>query len=113
MHRSPSAPPDFDRRFDIVLYLNGMPVSVIELKRAGCRYADLAGAHEQLATYLREFPMAFRFSVFTLSSRRPTAKYGTPFTPLDHFAPWNVDDDGRSSNSVDAEATTSPGTNWT
>ena len=71
-----------------------MPVSVIELKRAGSRYADPAAAHEQLKTYLREFPMAFRFSVFTLVSDGLTAKYGTPFTPLHHFSPWNVDDDG-------------------
>jgi len=85
---------DFERRFDIVLYCNGMPVSVIELKRAGSRYADPAAAHEQLKTYLREFPMAFRFSVSTLVSDGLTAKYGTPFTPLHHFSPWNVDDDG-------------------
>ena len=38
--------------------------------------------------------MAFRFSVFTLVSDGLSAKYGTPFTPLHHFSPWNVDDDG-------------------
>ncbi len=38
--------------------------------------------------------MAFRFCVFTLASDGITAKYGTPFTPLNPFSPWNVDDDG-------------------
>jgi type I restriction enzyme R subunit len=38
--------------------------------------------------------MAFRFCVFTLASDGIQAKYGTPFTPLNHFSPWNVDDDG-------------------
>ena len=94
VHQVTVARADFERRFDIVLYCNGMPISVIELKRAGSRYADPAAAHEQLKTYLREFPLAFRFAVFTLVSDGLTAKYGTPFTPLHHFSPWNVDDDG-------------------
>ncbi|MET3165460.1 UNVERIFIED_ORG: HsdR family type I site-specific deoxyribonuclease [Arthrobacter sp. UYEF10] len=85
---------DYKRRFDIVLYCNGMPVSIIELKKAGNAHADLPGAHAQLQTYLREFPMAFRFCVFTLTSDGIQAKYGTPFTPFNHFSPWNVDDDG-------------------
>ncbi|MCZ2402013.1 type I restriction endonuclease subunit R [Paenarthrobacter sp. Z7-10] len=85
---------DYRRRFDLVLYCNGMPVSVVELKKAGSANADVAGAHAQLQTYLREFPLAFRFCVFTLASDGILAKYGTPFTPLNHFSPWNVDDDG-------------------
>ena len=85
---------DHKRRFDVVLYCNGMPVSIIELKKAGSRHADVPAAHAQLQTYLREFPLAFRFCVFTLASDGIQAKYGTPFTPLNHFSPWNVDDDG-------------------
>lgn len=85
---------DLHRRFDIVLYVNGMPLSIIELKRAGAASVGVDAAHRQLQTYLREFPMAFRFCVFTLATDGIDAKYGTPFTPLNHFAPWNVDDDG-------------------
>lgn len=85
---------EIHRRFDIVLYVNGMPVSVLELKRAGSQAANVGAAHAQLRTYLRELPMAFRFCVFTLVSDGIDAKYGTPFTPLNHFSPWNVDDDG-------------------
>ena len=85
---------DYRRRFDVVLYCNGMPVSFMELKKAGAHTADVAAAHAQLQTYLREFPMAFRFCVFTFASDGLDAKYGTPFTPLNHFSPWNVDDDG-------------------
>jgi type I restriction enzyme, R subunit len=83
------------RRFDIVLYLNGMPVAFFELKHAGSVHADIAAAHAQFQTYLREFPMAFRFAVLTVISDGITARYGTPFTPLEHFSPWNVDDDGK------------------
>ena len=83
------------RRFDVVLYINGLPVVIVELKQAGSAKADLTSAHAQLQTYLREFPMAFRFAVLTIISDGITARYGTPFTPLNHYAPWNVDDDGR------------------
>ncbi|QXW00777.1 type I restriction endonuclease subunit R [Rhodococcus globerulus] len=86
---------DFKRRFDIVLYLNGMPVSVIELKKAGNEHAGLLEAHAQLQTYVREFPLAFRFAVFSLVSDGITAAYGTPFTAFNHFAPWNVGEDGK------------------
>src|SRR5699024_10312801 len=85
---------DSRRRFDVVLYCNGMPVSLMELKKAGSYTADVASAHAQLQTYLREFPLAFRFCVFTFASDGLDARYGTPFTPLHHFSPWNVDDDG-------------------
>ncbi|WP_243063333.1 type I restriction endonuclease subunit R [Humibacter sp. RRB41] len=85
---------DLHRRFDVVLYVNGMPMSIVELKKAGAASTGVAPAHAQLQTYLREFPSAFRFCVFTLVSDGIDAKYGTPFTPLNHFAPWNVDDDG-------------------
>ncbi|MEO8221821.1 MAG: type I restriction endonuclease subunit R [Specibacter sp.] len=100
---------DYKRRFDVVLYCNGMPVSVIELKKAGSAHANLTGAHAQLQTYLREFPMAFRFCIFTLASDGIQAKYGTPFTPFNHFSPWNVDDDGvpvPPGFTVDGEAVT-------
>ncbi len=93
------------RRFDIVLYLNGMPISVIELKNAGDRYATLADAHAQLQTYLRELPLAFRYACFTLITDGITAKYGTPFTPLEHFAPWNLDEQGRPADAAEQGST--------
>ncbi|WP_407935537.1 type I restriction endonuclease subunit R [Jatrophihabitans cynanchi] len=86
---------EVERRFDVVLYLNGLPVVIVELKRAGSESADIASAHAQLETYLREFPMAFRFVVLSIISDGIIARYGTPFTPLNHYAPWNLDDDGR------------------
>ncbi|MBR7190647.1 MULTISPECIES: type I restriction endonuclease subunit R [unclassified Gordonia (in: high G+C Gram-positive bacteria)] len=86
---------EHQRRFDVVVYLNGLPVAFFELKQAGSAQADLASAHAQLRTYLHEFPMVFRFAVISVISDGITARYGTPFTPLEHFAPWNVDDDGK------------------
>ncbi len=84
-----------ERRFDLVLYINGLPVAIVELKKAGAEQAGIASAHAQLATYVREFPMAFRFVVLSIISDGIIARYGTPFTPLNHYSPWNVDDSGR------------------
>ncbi|MGC0365091.1 type I restriction enzyme R subunit [Rhodococcus sp. 27YEA15] len=86
---------EYERRFDVVLYVNGLPLAVIELKKAGAKNTSAEGAFNQLQTYLHEFPMAFRFAAVVVASDGVTARYGTPFTPWHHFAPWNVDDDGR------------------
>lgn len=51
-------------------------------------------AFDQLQTYVAEFPMAFRFAVLVVASDGVTARYGTPFTPWNHFARWNVDEHG-------------------
>src|SRR5690606_35511370 len=83
------------RRFDVVLYVNGMPLGLIELKRAGDEHADHRGAHAQLQTYVRELPMAFRFNMVCVVSDGITARYGTAFTGFEHYAPWNVDDEGK------------------
>ncbi|MGW0769730.1 type I restriction endonuclease subunit R [Streptomyces sp. NPDC002676] len=82
------------RRFDVVLYVNGLPLAVVELKSAAAESATLKTAHAQLRTYVAEFPVAFRHNVLCLVSDGITAKYGTVFTPYEHFAPWNVDERG-------------------
>lgn len=86
---------DHKRRFDIVLYVNGMPVGVVELKKAGDENAGLEGAHAQVMTYVEELPLAFRCNVACVVSDGIRAKYGTAFTPFEHYAPWNVDEAGK------------------
>lgn len=85
---------EYERRFDIVLYVNGLPLAVMELKRAGDETTSSEGAFNQLQTYVGELPMAFRFAAIVVASDGVTARYGTPFTPWNHFARWNVDEDG-------------------
>ena len=96
---------DHKRRFDIVLYVNGLPLGVIELKKAGDENAGLEGAHAQVMTYVQELPLAFRCNVACVVSDGIRAKYGTAFTPFEHFAPWNVDDEGKpvKPNATDAD----------
>lgn len=85
---------EYERRFDIALYVNGLPLGVMELKRAGDEATSSEGAFNQLQTYVRELPMAFRFAAIVVATDGVTARYGTPFTPWNHFARWNVDEDG-------------------
>ncbi|MGA4507258.1 type I restriction endonuclease subunit R [Propionibacteriaceae bacterium G1746] len=93
-----------NRRFDVLLYVNGLPLALVELKQAGAVNATIAKAHAQIATYVHEFPMAFRTMVATVISDGISAQYGTPFTPLNHFSPWKVDDQGKPVE-TDAENT--------
>ncbi|MFI9536805.1 type I restriction endonuclease subunit R [Nocardia fusca] len=95
-----------NRRFDLILYVNGLPLAVIELKRAGDEGVELEDAHAQISWYVMEFPTAFRYNAIVLLSDGITAKYGTPFTPYEHFAPWNTDDTGRRINAMDADGLT-------
>nr|WP_244303081.1 HsdR family type I site-specific deoxyribonuclease [Leucobacter coleopterorum] len=83
-----------ERRFDVVTYVNGLPLAILELKKVGSKQTSAEGAFNQLQTYLSEFPMAFRFAAIVVASDGIDARYGTPFTPWHHFAPWNVDDTG-------------------
>ncbi len=46
---------EHQRRFDIVAYLNGMPIAFFELKQTGAGKDAVVAAHAQLQTYLREF----------------------------------------------------------
>src|SRR5699024_2979366 len=83
-----------ERRFDVIAYVNGLPLAIMELKQAGSRAATAEAAYNQLQTYVAELPMAFRFAAFVVATDGINARYGTPFTPWNHFASWNVDDDG-------------------
>jgi type I restriction enzyme R subunit len=100
-----------NRRFDVVLYVNGLPLAVLELKRAGDEDATLQTAHSQVARYVQEFPTAFRYNSVVLLSDGITAKYGTPFTPYEHFAPWNTDEFGNRVDPLDAEGIWDSGQN--
>jgi type I restriction enzyme, R subunit len=51
-----------NRRPDIVLFVNGLPLVVIELKNAADEKANLNAAYNQLQTYKREIPSLFTYN---------------------------------------------------
>ncbi|MFJ5305699.1 type I restriction endonuclease subunit R [Streptomyces sp. NPDC088350] len=81
--------------FDIVLYVNGLPLAVIELKKASGP-DDARKAYDQIQNYRRELRPdgVFRTLLLSVASDGITARLGTPFTPWQHMAPWHADEDG-------------------
>ncbi|MEU9958612.1 HsdR family type I site-specific deoxyribonuclease [Streptomyces sp. NPDC050982] len=81
--------------FDIVLYVNGLPLAAVELKRAG-GLDGARDAYDQIQGYRRDLKETGTFAnvLVTLVSDGTTARMGTPFTAWDHMAPWHADPDG-------------------
>ena len=78
------------RRPDIVLFLNGLPVVVIELK--GTESGTLKGAFNQIETYKSQIPDLFRTNAFSVISEGVTARYGSLSADLDRFMRWRTID---------------------
>jgi type I restriction enzyme R subunit len=66
-----------NRRPDIVVFVNGLPLGVIELKAPGGENATLAGAHNQLQTYKAQIPSLFRTNTVLVTSDGLTARIGS------------------------------------
>lgn len=81
-------------RLDIVGFVNGMPLVFIELKKAADPDATIETGYDQLQRYRREFPLIFRYNFICLTSDAISARYGTAFGAFEHWAPWNVDEEG-------------------
>ncbi|WP_329186030.1 type I restriction endonuclease subunit R [Streptomyces sp. NBC_01428] len=81
--------------FDIVLYVNGLPLAAVELKRTGGR-DGARDAYDRIQGYRRDLKETGTFAnvLVTLVSDGTTARMGTPFTAWDHMAPWHADPDG-------------------
>ncbi|MET7650324.1 type I restriction endonuclease subunit R [Streptomyces sp. NPDC005486] len=79
--------------FDIVLYVNGLPLAVIELKKADSNDSART-AYDQVQGYRRELKDTGTFATLLLAlvSDGLTARLGTPFTPWQHMAPWHADE---------------------
>jgi type I restriction enzyme, R subunit len=79
-----------NRRPDIVLFINGLPIAVIELKNPGDENATLRGAFNQLQTYRAEIPSLFRTNVINVVSDGVEARMGSTTAAWEHFAPWKT-----------------------
>ncbi|MCB9610791.1 MAG: type I restriction endonuclease subunit R, partial [Polyangiaceae bacterium] len=66
-----------DRRPDVVVFLNGMPIAVIELKHPESEKASLASAFNQLETYKREIPSLFVTNELQVISDGVAGKVGS------------------------------------
>ncbi len=77
------------RRPDGVLYVNGLPLVVLEFKSAVREEATLEEAHRQVTIrYGRDIPELMRFAAFVVLSDGVNSKYGTQFSSYDYFYSW-------------------------
>ncbi|MEM9567288.1 MAG: type I restriction endonuclease subunit R, partial [Cyanobacteria bacterium P01_E01_bin.34] len=77
-----------NRRPDIVLFINGLPLVVIELKNAADPKANLQAAYNQLQTYKREIPSLFTYNALLVISDGLSARAGSLSAPFSRFSQW-------------------------
>ena len=81
-----------NRRPDVVLFVNGLPLAVIELKNPGDENATLEGAFNQLQTYKDQIPTLFRTNAVLLTSDGLQARVGSLTANRERFMPWRTVD---------------------
>lgn len=80
------------RRPDVVVFVNGMPLSVIELKSPTEVNATARTAFNQLQTYKKELPCFFRTNALLVVSDGLEARLGTLSADWERFMPWRTID---------------------
>ncbi len=78
------------RRPDIVLFINGLPLGVIELKNAADENADIWSAFRQLQTYQAQIPSLFATNAVLVASDGTEARIGALGADREWFKPWRT-----------------------
>ena len=82
----------YKRRPDVVLFVNGLPLAVIELKAPGSAGANLVGAFNQLQTYKQQIAALFHTNALLVTSDGIAARVGSLSADLERFMPWRTTD---------------------
>ncbi len=88
------------KRPDIVVFVNGMPLVVFELKSPSREETDASDAYLQLRNYLKAIPSFFVPNAFLVMSDMTTTKVGTITSPEDRFSEWKSLDGDYSKNNT-------------
>ena len=78
------------RRPDLVLFVNGLPLTIIELKNPAGENVTIWSAHQQLQTYKTEIPSLFSFNVALIISNGLKARIGALTAGQEWFKPWRT-----------------------
>lgn len=81
-----------NKRPDIILFLNGLPVVLIELKSPSRGETDASEAYRQLRNYMQEIPSMFIYNAICVMSDQLTSKAGTITSGEDRFMEWKTKD---------------------
>ena len=80
------------RRPDLVLFVNGLPLAVVELKNAANEGATMWSAYDQLQTYKSEIPTLFRYNELLVVSDGLQARIGSLTANREWFKIWRTTD---------------------
>lgn len=80
------------KRPDLVIFLNGLPIGVIELKNMLGEDTDILSAYNQLQTYKNKIPDLFIFNELMVISDGYKARIGSLTAKFDRFVPWRTID---------------------
>ena len=81
-----------NKRPDVIVFVNGLPVVVFELKSPSREETDASDAFLQLKTYQKEIPSLFTYNAFCVMSDLATSKAGTITAGEDRFMEWKTID---------------------
>ena len=81
-----------NKRPDIILFLNGLPVVLVELKSPSREETDVSEAYMQLRNYMQEIPSMFIYNAICVMSDHLTSKAGTITSGEDRFMEWKTKD---------------------
>ncbi|RGT57687.1 type I restriction endonuclease subunit R [Solobacterium moorei] len=81
-----------NKRPDVILFLNGLPVILIELKSPSREETDVSEAYRQLRNYMQEIPSIFIYNAICVMSDQLTSKAGTITSGEDRFMEWKTKD---------------------
>lgn len=80
----------YNRRLDLVVFLNGLPLAVIELKNPTEENATIRSAFNQLQTYKQQIPTLFNYNQILIVSDGISARVGTITADWERFMPWRT-----------------------
>ena len=81
-----------EKRADVVLFVNGLPLVVVELKSPSREETDASAAYRQLRNYMHEIPSLFIYNQVCVMSDLTTSKAGTITSGEDRFMEWKTRD---------------------
>ena len=87
-----------NKRPDILLFLNGLPVCLFELKSPSREQTDASEAYTQIRNYMQEIPSMFIYNCICVMSDQLTSKAGTITSGEDRFMEWKTKDGNLESN---------------
>lgn len=81
-----------EKRADIMIFVNGLPLVLIELKSPSREETDASAAYRQIRNYIQEIPSLFIYNVFCVMSDMALSKAGTITSKEDRFMEWKSKD---------------------